>query len=76
MVFHRALMGYQWGYANGWMVFVRENPSYKWRMTGGAPILGNLHVCICAYVGDGRSAFLGDVNKKDIYKKPCLFGGK
>ena len=27
---------------NGW--FIRENPSYKWMMTGGTPILGNPHM--------------------------------
>ena len=30
-----------WGYPNSWMVFVRENPIYKWMMTGGTPILPN-----------------------------------
>jgi hypothetical protein len=33
-----------WGYPNSWMVFVRENPIYKWMMTGGTPILGNPHI--------------------------------
>ena len=26
------------------MVFVIENPIWKWMMTGGSPILGNPHI--------------------------------
>ena len=28
----------------GWLVFVRENPIYKWMMTGGTPIYGKPHM--------------------------------
>ena len=33
------------GIPNSWMVYkLRENPIYKWMMTGGTPILGNPHM--------------------------------
>ena len=27
-----------------WMVPLMENPNQKWMMTGGTPVLGNLHM--------------------------------
>ena len=27
-----------WGYSNSWLVFVRENPNYKWMMNRGTPM--------------------------------------
>ena len=33
-----------WGYPQFWMVYFMENPNLKWMMTGGTPILGNLHI--------------------------------
>ena len=32
------------GYPYIWMVYFMEDPSYKWIMTGGTPVLGNHHV--------------------------------
>ena len=32
-----------------WMVFVRENPIYKWMMTGGSPICGHPHLNIYCF---------------------------
>ena len=29
---------------HSWMVHFMDNPSYKWMMTGGTPISGNLHI--------------------------------
>ena len=31
-----------------WLVFVRENPTKKWMMTGGTPIYGNHHIYMCS----------------------------
>jgi hypothetical protein len=31
-----------WGYPNSWMVYFRENPIYKWMITGGTPIFRKL----------------------------------
>ena len=31
-----------WGYPNSWMVHFRENPIYKWMITGGTPIFRKL----------------------------------
>ena len=28
---------HKWGYPHSWMVYFRENPIYKWMMTGGKP---------------------------------------
>lgn len=36
-----------WWWLGGWMVYFRENPIYKWMMTGGSSILGNPHVAKC-----------------------------
>ena len=40
------------GFPNSWMVFVWENPIYKWMMTGGTPNLGNTHIFVdvCVYI--------------------------
>ena len=40
-----------WMYPNAWMVFVRENPTKLWKMTGGSPILGSLHMSILVLMG-------------------------
>ena len=32
---------------NGWLLV--ENPIYKWMMTGGTPIYGNLHIITLLY---------------------------
>ena len=34
----------KFGNPNSWMVYVMENPIYKWMITGCSPILGNPHV--------------------------------
>ena len=34
----------KWGYPNIWMVYFMEHLKLKWMMTGGTPILGNLHM--------------------------------
>ena len=49
--FKRFFWGVPWpwvpmGYPKLWMVFVRENPIYKWMMTGGTPFLGNHHFMV------------------------------
>ena len=31
---------------NGLYMFILKNPSYKWMMTGGTPIPGNLHLAM------------------------------
>ena len=46
-VVHMWLIGYWMGFGipqNLW--FIRENPIWKWMMTGGTPILGNPHMKI------------------------------
>ena len=39
------------GYPARWMVYFRENRIYKWMITSGARILGNLHILIMLVKG-------------------------
>ena len=34
---------------NRWMVYVMENPIYKWMMNGGSPVSGNLQIASLRY---------------------------
>ena len=38
-----------------WMVFVRENPSSKWMMTGGSLVYGNLQMAGLKWETDDKS---------------------
>ena len=53
MGFSGIVMGYgsflEWGYPDSWMVYFRENLTKIRMMTGGSPILGNLHMAV--YMG-------------------------
>ena len=41
---HHGLVCLKIGVPNRWMVYFMEIPKVKWMITGGTPILGNLHI--------------------------------
>ena len=64
----------KWGFPK-WMVFVRENPIWKWMMTmTGIPISGNLHIMRMYYRRKLKKHIVRYQNPGMSSKMWCVWG--